>query len=75
MSTKLSNRKKIRKVASQSERTRFNLSCKSCGHVFADFLEEMAKHNAKQMAKNSRKETTEHHAGVACPKCGKKYSP
>jgi len=48
-----------------------HLSCGSCGHVFAAFLDQMAEQNAKQMAGNNRKETTEHRANVTCPKCGK----
>jgi transcription initiation factor IIE alpha subunit len=70
MAAQSSKPQKKRKFASDSERTRSNLSCRSCGHVFAAFLEQMAEHNAKQMAKHNRKETTEHHASVTCPKCG-----
>jgi len=33
----------------------------------------MAEHNAKQMARHTPKETTEHHASVTCPKCGKTH--
>ena len=73
MTGKSSNREKKRKVASDSERTRSNLLCKTCGYVFAGFLEQMAEHNAKQMAKYNPKETTEHHANVTCPKCGKTH--
>jgi transposase-like protein len=70
MTAKSSKPEKKRNVASDSERTRSNLSCKSCGHVFAGFLEEMAEHNAKQMAEHNHKETTERHTNVTCPKCG-----
>jgi ribosomal protein S14 len=70
MTGKSSKPEKKRKFASDSERTRSTLSCRSCGHVFAAFLEQMAEHNAKQMAKHNPKETTEHRANVTCPKCG-----
>jgi RNase P subunit RPR2 len=65
MTVKSSNREKKQNVAADSERTRSNLSCKTCGHAFASFLEEMAEHNAKQM--------TERHADITCPKCGKTH--
>lgn len=73
MTGKSSNREEKRKVASGSEQTRSNLLCKTCGYVFAGFLEQMAEHNAKQMAEYTPKETTEHHANVTCPKCGKTH--
>ena len=56
MTANSSNREKKRNVASDSERTRSNLLCKTCGYVFAGFLEQMAEHNAKQMAKSNPKE-------------------
>jgi ribosomal protein S27E len=68
-----SKREKKRKVASDSSETRSNLSCRSCGHVFAAFLKQMAEHNAEQMTKHNAKEATEHHANVTCPKCGKTH--
>ena len=73
MTAKSSKPEKKRNVASDSERTRSNLSCKSCGHVFAGFLKEMAEHNAKQMAKHNPKQTTKHHDKATCPKCGKTH--
>ena len=73
MTANSSNREKKRKVASDSEQTRSNLLCKTCGYVFAGFLEQMAEHNAEQMAKHDAKETTQPHANIACPKCGKTH--
>jgi ribosomal protein S27E len=73
MIPKVSKPTKKRKSASDSEGTRSNLSCKSCGHVFGAFLKQMAEHNAKQMAKDSAKEATEHHPNVTCPNCGKTH--
>jgi ribosomal protein S27E len=73
MTAKSSKPEKKRKFASESEGTRSDLSCKTCGHVFAAFLKEMAENNAKQMAKHNPKETTKHHAKVTCPKCGKTH--
>jgi uncharacterized Zn finger protein len=70
MTAKSSKREKKRNATSDRERTRSTLLCKSCGYVFADFLKQMAEHNAKQMAEHNPKETTEHHANVTCPKCG-----
>jgi len=67
MTAKSSRPEKKRSISSDSERTRSTLSCTSCGHVFAGFLEEMAEHNAEQMAKHK----PGHHADVTCPKCGK----
>jgi hypothetical protein len=69
MTAKSSNREKKRNVASDGERSRSNLLCKSCGYAFVGFLEQMAERNAKQMAEHNPKETTEHHANVTCPKC------
>jgi sulfite oxidase len=57
MISKSSNPEKKRKFSSDSEGTRSNLSCKSCGHVFAAFLKQMDEHNAEQMAKHDAKET------------------
>jgi rubredoxin len=73
MTAKSSKPGKKPKFASDSEGTRFNLSCKSCGHVFEGFLKEMAEHNAEQMAQHNPKETTELQANVTCPKCGKTH--
>lgn len=69
MITKSSDRGKKQKIASSNERKRSDLSCKSCGHVFESFLEEIAERNAKEMAKHKTKETTER----TCPKCGKTH--
>ena len=71
MTAKSSKPEKKRKFASDSEGTRSDLACKTCGHVFAGFLKEMAENNAEQMAKHNPKQTTKHHANVTCPKCGK----
>jgi hypothetical protein len=73
MTAKSSKPEKKRNFGSDSEGIRSNLSCKSCGHAFAVFLEEMAEHNAKQMATQNPEETIEHHANVTCPKCGKTH--
>jgi RNase P subunit RPR2 len=73
MISKSSKPEKKRKVASDSGETRVNLSCKSCGHVFAAFLKQMDEHNAEQMAKHDAKETIQPHANIACPKCGKTH--
>lgn len=73
MIPKASKPEKKRNSAFDSERTRSHLSCKSCGHVFEAFLDQMAAHNAKQMAGDSPREETEHHANVTCPKCGKTH--
>jgi hypothetical protein len=70
MTARSSKPEKKRKFASDSERIRSTLSCRKCGHVFDAFLEQMAEHNAEQMAKNNPKETSEHHTDVTCPKCG-----
>jgi hypothetical protein len=59
MTAKSSKPDKKRKFASDSEGTRSHLPRRSCGHVFAAFLEQMAEHNAKQMAKHNPEETTE----------------
>jgi hypothetical protein len=73
MTAKSSKPEKERNFSSDGEGTRSNLSCKSCGHVFAGFLKEMAEHNAEQMAKHGPKETTRDRASVTCPKCGKTH--
>jgi len=73
MISKSSKPEKERKFRADSEGTRSNLSCKSCGHVFAAFLKQMDEHNAEQMAKRDAKETTQPHANIACPKCGKTH--
>ncbi len=69
MIPKSPNSGKKRKMVSDGEGTRSNLSCKSCGHAFAVFLTQMAEHNAKQMAKPNPNVTN--HADITCPKCGK----
>ena len=73
MNAKSSKPEKKRNIASDSERTRSNVSCKSCGHVFSAFLEEMAENNANQMAKHNPDETTKHYTKATCPKCGKTH--
>jgi DNA-directed RNA polymerase subunit M/transcription elongation factor TFIIS len=73
MTARSSKPEKKRKFVPDNEETRSDLSCRSCGHVFAAFLKQMGEHNAQQMAEHNPKETTEHHAKVTCPKCGKTH--
>jgi len=59
-----------RSAALKSRQAPSNLSCKSCGHVFVGFLQQMAENNAKQMAQYDPKKS-KHLGTVGCPHCGK----
>lgn len=69
MTVKPTNRGKKQSVAPVSS----NLSCKTCGHAFASFLEEMAEHNAQQMAEPEPETKPERPVDLTCPKCGKTH--
>jgi rubredoxin len=73
MTVKASNRDKKRNLAPDDEGTRSDLSCKTCGHVFASFLEEMAQRNAQQMPEVKPEKMTERPVDLTCPKCGKTH--
>jgi rubredoxin len=73
MTVKASNREKKQSVAPNGEGTRSDLSCKTCGHVFASFLEEMAEQNAKQMPERKSEQMTGRPVDLTCPKCGKTH--
>lgn len=70
MTITASNREQKQNVAPDTERKGANLSCKTCGHAFEAFLEEMAEHNAQQMAEFEPRKTSEGRAEFTCPKCG-----
>ena len=70
MTVKASNRVKKRNVAPDSERKDGHLSCKTRGHAFATFFEEMAEHDAKQLADLEPKGTNKRRAEIRYSKCG-----
>lgn len=66
--------KKQQSVAPNSDRTRPDLSCKTCGHVFESFLQEMAERNAKQMPDVQPGKMAERPLDLTCPKCGETHN-
>jgi ribosomal protein S27E len=73
MTVKASKRDKKRNLAPDNEETRADLSCKTCGQVFASFLEEMAERNAQQMPAVKPEKMTGRPVDLTCPKCGKTH--